>query len=204
MIQPRRASRGGEEHDHFQVQIYLEDIEPRIWRRILLPKKMTLHELHRIIQLSFDWYDYHLYSFRIGEDNYEAPDEEAEGLDSTKARLDRLGLGPGDKLEYVYDWGDEWRHIVEFEEPEGEPDLDWLPTVAGGARRAPPEDCGGPNGYSEILDALRKPFEDLEEWEQERIEWLGPDFDPDEFSLAQARHALLLVSAWGTLKRKQR
>ena len=159
--------------------------------------------MHRIIQLLFDWYDYHLYSFQVGEEHYEAPDDEAEGLDSTKARLDRLGLGPGDRLEYVYDWGDEWRHVVEIEEPEGNPDLDWLPMVVAGARRGPPEDCGGPHAYTEMLAALGTPIGELEEWVREKIEWLGDGFDPEEFSLAQAGHDLMLVSAWGTLKRKR-
>lgn len=202
MIQPRREGRP-KGADHYQVLIYLDEIEPRIWRRVLLRRTTTLHELHRIIQMLFDWYDYHLYRFEVGDDQYEVPDEEAEGLDSTKVRLDQLGVGPGDRLGYVYDWGDDWRHIIEIEEPQHNPDPDWLPMVLGGARRGPPEDCGGAHAYSDLLAALEKPFEDLEDWEQEQVEWIGEDFDPEEFSPAQARHDLMLSSAWGTLKRKR-
>jgi len=189
--------------DHYQVLIYLDEIEPRIWRRVLLQRTTTLHELHRIIQMLFDWYDYHLYRFEIGADQYEAPGEEAEGLDSTKARLDQLGLEPGSRLEYVYDWGDDWQHIIEIEEPEHSPDPGWLPMVLEGARRGPPEDCGGAYAYSELVAALDKPLETLEDWVREKVEWIGADFDPEEFSATQARHDLMLSSAWGTLNRKR-
>ena len=53
-----------------------------------------------------------------------------------------------------------------------------------GARNCPPEDCGGPWGYSELLDALGNPdhprHDELTEW----LEWIGlTDFDHDFFDL---------------------
>jgi hypothetical protein len=78
-----------------------------------------------------------------------------------------------------------------------------LPWVVDGARRGPPEDCGGPNRYSENQWLMNRPFEDLDEDDQETVEWLGDDFDPEEFSLAQARHDLMLASAWGILERER-
>jgi hypothetical protein len=201
--QPLERERRPAATDHFQLLIYLDEVEPRIWRRVLVRRQTTLHELHRIIQLLFDWYDYHLYLFEIGGEQYEAPDEEAEGHDSTKARLDRLGLQPGDRVAYVYDWGDDWRHVIEIEEPQHHPDADWLPLVMGGARRGPPEDCGGRGAYAELVRALAQPYEDLEDEERATVDWAGEDFDPEEFSLAQARHSLMLASAWGTLRRKR-
>jgi hypothetical protein len=183
--------------------VSLAEIEPSIWRSVLVRANVTLHELHRTIQMLFQWYDYHLYRFEIGDRGFEAPDDEAEGEDSTRARLDRLGLRAGDTFEYTYDFGDDWRHLVEVEALESVSDQAWLPWVLDGARRGPPEDCGGPYRYSEVQWLPQQPFEDLDEDDQEMMEWLGEDFDPEEFSLAQARHDLMLASAWGILKRKR-
>ena len=186
-----------------RLRVSLAEIEPAIWRSVLVRADTTLHELHRAIQVMFQWYDYHLYRFEIGERKFEAPDEETEGEDSTRARLGRLGLGAGEAFEYTYDFGDDWRHIVEVEALEDVNDEAWLPWVVDGARRGPPEDCGGPYRYSEIQWLVKQPLEDLEQDDRDTVEWLGEDFDPEEFSLAQTRHDLLLASAWGILKRKR-
>ena len=47
-----------------------------------------------------------------------------------------------------------------------------------GRRACPPEDCGGPWGYADILEALADP---AHERHTELTEWLGGEFDPDAF-----------------------
>ena len=42
--------------------------------------------------------------------------------------------------------------------------------------RCPPEDCGGPWGYAELLEAIKDP---THERHAELTEWIGDDFDPD-------------------------
>ena len=79
------------------LRITLEDIEPPIWREIALLDTTTLPELHRIGQLAFQWYDYHLHQFTIGADRYIIRDEELEdfGLSTRSAlgvTLSQLGL----------------------------------------------------------------------------------------------------------------
>ena len=182
-----------------RLRVSILEIEPTIWRSVLVKADIGLHELHRVIQMLFQWYDYHLYRFDIGERGFEAPDEESEGEDSTRAMLSLLGLRTGDTFEYTYDFGDDWRHLIEVEGIETLSDRALLPWVLDGARRGPPEDCGGPYRYSEIQWLRQRPFEDLDEDDQETVEWLGEEFDPEEFSLAQARHDLMLASAWGIL-----
>ena len=43
-----------------RLRITLQDIDPPIWRTVIFPRNATLHELHRAIQVLFDWYDCHL------------------------------------------------------------------------------------------------------------------------------------------------
>jgi hypothetical protein len=185
-----------------RLRITLDGIDPPIWREVIFPRSSTLHELHRAIQVLFDWYDYHLYQFEIDGRRFEAPDVEAEGEDSTRAKLSKLVSGPGQVLEYTYDFGDNWLHLIEVLDVSVRADPGWIPYLVNGSRPGPVEDSGGVSGYQRLIEAARSPYEDLDEEDRSFVDWAGPHFDPDAFSLAQARHALLLSAAWGSLRRR--
>ena len=82
-------------------------------------------------------------------------------------------------LLYVYDCGDDWQHVVMYEGPAPRERGATYPRCVSGARRCPPEDCGGPHGYAELLDAIRDP---THERHDELVDWLGGPFDPDVFT----------------------
>jgi hypothetical protein len=184
----------------YEILIRLAEVDPPIWRRLIVSSGMTLHELHRTIQLIFSWYDYHLYEFQFGGARYEAPGPEAEGQDATRVTLADLRLSKGAELHYVYDFGDEWLHIIEIERMRVRSDGVELPWLADGERQGPPEDCGGPLGYSQLLESFNTPLEDLPDEARDKASWAGLNFDPEEFIVDQARHALTLATAWGALK----
>jgi hypothetical protein len=52
-----------------------------------------------------------------------------------------------------------------------------------GQNACPPEDVGGPYGYSHFLDAIADPEN---EEHDSYLEWVGGPFDPAEFDLASA------------------
>lgn len=183
-----------------ELRISLADIEPPIWRHVRVPNTYTLEQLHRVIQLLFGWLDYHLYSFEVGERLIEPPYEEAEGEDSTTVRLADLGLEKGARFTYTYDFGDNWVHEIVVEDvhiftPMDEEDERLLPEFHGGQRAGPPEDCGGPWGYGDMLEALRNP--DHPEHEHYRL-WAG-EYDPELFDTRMARNNLLLAAVWGAI-----
>lgn len=184
-----------------RLRITLDGIDPPIWREVVFPRNATLHELHRAIQILFDWYDYHLYSFELDGRRFEAPHVEADGEDSTKAKLSKLITGPGQVFEYTYDFGDNWVHRIEVEDVSVAAAPGWIPHLVDGARRGPPEDCGGVYGYQRLIETRETPYADLDEEDRSFVDGAGDDFDPEDFSLSQARHALLLSAAWGSLKR---
>ncbi len=62
-----------------------------------------------------------------------------------------------DRFEYVYDMGDDWRHQIEIECVEHAEPGGVYPELRGGARRCPPEDCGGVPGYHEFLKMIAAP-----------------------------------------------
>lgn len=181
---------------HLQLRIWLDEIEPQIWRRVLVSTETSLHELHRIIQMLFEWYDYHLYEFAIGDLRYQEPDPEAEDRpkDSTRARLRNLKLAVGDEFTYLYDFGDDWVHRIRVEAVRENVDEGWTPLVIAGERRGPPEDCGGTAGFERFLEAIRDPADPEHD---DYVTWVGADYDPDLLDLRTVRHAVLLSSAWG-------
>jgi Plasmid pRiA4b ORF-3-like protein len=168
-----------------QIRVSLARIEPAIWRRLIVPIGFHLGQLHRVIQAAFGWWDYHLHEFRIGGLSYrdaEVCEPEFEGdarsFDESAVRLLDFDRGEDLRLLYVYDFGDDWEHVVEFERLLA---LDPKPRTANcidGARARPPEDVGGVNGYADFLDIIADP-ENPEHRETKR--WAGGHFDPEWF-----------------------
>jgi hypothetical protein len=60
----------------YQLKISLRDIEPLIWRRVQVWEDTRLPKLHRVLQLLFNWEDYHLHDFLVGQRVYSVPSEE--------------------------------------------------------------------------------------------------------------------------------
>ena len=67
--------------------------------------------------------------------------------------LEELGLRRGSRFTYTYDFGDSWVHEIRVEEAQPSRQDSFLPRVIDGARRGPPEDCGGIRGYQELVRA---------------------------------------------------
>jgi len=172
----------------FQFKITLLDINPAIWRRIQVPD-CTLVDLHEYIQAAFGWWNYHMHQFDIDGERYSqpAPDGDDFGMDfkdETDVLLSKLipKSGRPSRWIYEYDFGDGWRHEVLFEGfPPADPKAKY-PLCVEGERACPPEDCGGPWGYTDYLAAIRDP---KHEQHEEMLEWRGP-FDPEAFDVKKA------------------
>ena len=100
----------------YQLKVTLEDIEPPIWRRILVKGDVTLFKLHRIIQLAMGWEDYHLHEFMVGEECYAIPSPEdpwpMEMKNEKRAKLSKVAPAERSSFVYEYDLGDSWRHDI--------------------------------------------------------------------------------------------
>jgi hypothetical protein len=172
----------------YQFKITLHDVKPAVWRRIQIPD-CTLVDLHEYIQAAFGWWNYHLHQFDIDGERYSqpAPDGDDFGMefkDETDVLLSKLipKSGRPSRWIYEYDFGDGWRHEVLFEGfPPADPKAKY-PLCVEGERACPPEDCGGPYGYSDYLAAIADP---QHEQHEEMLEWRGP-FDPSAFDAKKA------------------
>lgn len=104
-----------------------------------------------------------------------------------EVRLAGLLRKPGDRLTYVYDFGDSWEHEVQLEKvAETEPGVAY-PRCIAAERACPPEDCGGIPGYEMLLEALADPEHPDHD---EMREWLGGGFDPEEVDLDRINREL--------------
>lgn len=166
----------------YQIKITLRDSKPPIWRRVELPAAITLSQLHQVIQAAMGWYDSHLHQFVVGEDYYGVPDPEdfREVRDERRVKFNQILTEPKQKLVYEYDFGDNWQHIVLLEKiVSPEPGVTY-PRCTAGKRACPPEDVGGVWGYDSFLEAIRDPANPEHE---EMLDWVGGEFDPEEFDL---------------------
>lgn len=170
----------------YQVRVSLFDIEPEVWRRIIVPADIKLGKLSLVIQAAMGWTNSHLHQFKVGPVRYSDPrfELEIDHEDETKVRLQHIvPISPGSFI-YEYDFGDSWNHVVVVEEEwPAEIDERELPCCVNGARACPPEDVGGSIGYGEFLEAFLDPgHEDHEQM----VTWAGDEFDPEAFDVEEA------------------
>jgi hypothetical protein len=142
-----------------RLHIQVDDIEPTIWRRVEVPLNATLKALHEVIQAVMLFEGYHLFQFEIGDRRYGSPDPEWDDdmSDARNIRLDAILARGESRFTYIYDFGDDWRHTIVVEEVVAANPMADYPRFVDGARRAPPEDVGGPPGFEEFLMVVADP-----------------------------------------------
>jgi hypothetical protein len=183
---PKRAvskqrSAGGGADCVYQVKITLNGIKPPIWRRVQVLDD-SLADLHNVIQTCMGWEDYHLHVFVIGGQHYGLPDQwqDPDIGDSRKVKLSHLVAQDVKKFRYTYDMGDTWEHTIVIEKTVPAEAGVQYPHCIAGQRACPPEDCGGPWTYADFLEAIQNPQHPRH---QDRIEWIGGEFDAEAFDL---------------------
>jgi hypothetical protein len=189
--EPRASSISRHQGTLWSLRASIDDSHPPIWRRVIVSKSMTLHQLHAVMQRIFSWQDYHLYQFAVRGETYAAPDDESEDLDATKVTLSSLGLAASMQFNYLYDFGDDWAVTVLIEaEPDEEPAT--IPWLLDGSRAGPLEDSGGISRYNQLVLAWESVQRDVDIGpdDEEMLEWAGPDFDPTTFRLEAIRESL--------------
>jgi len=146
------------------VELELESV---CRRRIVVPLSYTFQQLHLGLQTLFCWQDYHLHDFWI--ERY--PDERLKytligfpreyEYEGETTRMDKdvhlSEIFPAyDHIIYNYDFGDDWIHHIRLIRIVEDYDTN-SPVCLSGEGDAPPEDVGGPGGYTEMLQILSDP-----------------------------------------------
>ncbi len=186
-IKPRQA---------FELKVALRNLQPLVWRQLLVADTTSLNMLHAIIQDAMGWQSYHLYRFQVGKKVFEAPDPESEGEDARAVTLGALGLKRAQLLEYTYDFGDDWVHDITVVTVTSINPDQFYPVCTGGARACPPEDSGGPFSYADLIRILQNP-EDPQY--AQYADWMPEGFNPECFDLRATNRILMLAFARGAV-----
>ena len=186
-----------------RLRITLDEVTPTVFRRIEVPLGLCLDDLHLVIQAAMGWENGHLYEFRSGHAAWGILDEDPgwrlgdgprAAHNATLAEL--IGQAKRKSFKYLYDFGDDWEHTVTVEKlAEADPAARY-PRLLAAKGACPPEDCGGPWGYADYLDAICNPAHANH---REMINWRGPGFDPDDANETGIRkHLDRLAASLGT------
>jgi len=182
----------------YQFKITLKDTKPPIWRRIQVPETFTFWDLHFTIQDAMGWFNFHLHDFNIKdpitnesiligkpqEDIFFKTKKELPGWEEKIA--DRF-YKENISAIYTYDFGDNWEHDIELEKILSKKEDIKYPICLAGKLACPPESCGGIPGYYHLLEIMNdKCHEDYESM----IDWLGGEFDPEEFNPDDVRFSI--------------
>jgi len=173
----------------YQIKVTLNESKPPIWRRIMVAGDATLEKLHYVLQVAMGWTNSHLHQFIVGQTVFGQPhpDYGLEMRDERRVKLGQIAPGEGFTFRYEYDFGDSWLHNLLVEKVlEPEPGQQY-PVCVKGERACPPEDVGGVWGYEGFLEAIGDP--DHPEHE-DYLEWIGGEFDAEEFDLDAVNEAL--------------
>ena len=129
-----------------------------MWRRVLVPADVTLGDLHEVIQQAMGWDDYHMHLFSVGGQEDGSPDRELGHASDRNVLLSQVFSGPGDRLGYTYDYGDDWEHDIVLEETRSAGPEEPYRSCVAGKGACPPEDCGGVWGYAGLKEILADPL----------------------------------------------
>lgn len=178
----------------YQLHVALKDVDPPIWRRIIISEDASLEDLHVAVQLSMGWENVHLHEFRIGDIRYrpssiaiDTPFEEGE--DTSSSLLKALNLKMGSKIDYLYDFGDGWKHQIVVEDILVSQDNIEYPVCIAGERACPMEDCGGAIQFTDLLKGIEDPKHPRH---AEATKMFGKDFDFDYFDTHETNELLRL------------
>ena len=143
------------------------------------------------------WTDSHLHEFQLPKGGalflpkYALDElEDGKAEDENSVVFHEVCARVKDRLMYTYDFGDFWEHDIVVEKIVKLKEGERVPVCLNGKNSCPPEDCGGPPGYENFVEIISDP--EHEEFE-ETVEWVGGNFDPEEFDLSEVNRGVFAV-----------
>lgn len=177
------------------LRVQMQDVtKPPMWRELKIPADFTFYQLHRAIQKVCGFENAHLWCFQsnntynhelsigLPTDSYEMGLEDCTH-DARETGITAFLSKKGQKLVYVYDFGDDWRfsiNVINVSSRDGE--------VAECTRwksdMQPIEDCGGVWSYLNMRLAWKEQDSLTKSQKKELANALGYDsFDDLKYVL---------------------
>ncbi|MDI3526055.1 MAG: hypothetical protein PWR03_238 [Tenuifilum sp.] len=150
------------------VKLTIVNSRPEIYRVIRVPEGLSLQLFHEVIQATFEWTNVNSHFFKLGDTIIK--NEEEKSINLVKDESSRF--------YYVYDFADFWTISIDFLAISNGDNK--TPICIEGKRKSPPEDSGGIVNYTEVVELLKRHKEGERKYPL-IADWLGEDFDPEEF-----------------------
>ncbi|MCW4781002.1 plasmid pRiA4b ORF-3 family protein [Enterobacter chuandaensis] len=167
----------------YLLKITLNGVTPSIWRTFTVPADISLDRLHDVIQIVMGWDDSHLHQFTFKKRVFTEFPSSIEDEDESEVRLSELLTKRKNTLTYTYDFGDDWEHTLFLEDSDFKPaGPDMLFECFAGENTCPPEDCGGSYQYQRMIDAMKNPAKNPQDFEEySEVLDIADNVTPDDF-----------------------
>ena len=167
----------------YQFKIELRQVDTPVFRRFIVPASIPFKRFHHVIQEVMGWKNIHLYEFVFKKEPVVFTND-YKGLEEYKFYKKKMKdfkhkpeyaqfilkmplksvnninidhyIEKHPKFKYVYDFHDNWKHIVTLEEVIEDYPYKY-PTCLEIEGHCPPEFVGGSKGYNHFLDVWHNP-----------------------------------------------
>jgi hypothetical protein len=171
------------------LKITLRHTLPRVWRRLTVPANISLVRLHVVIDTAMGWTTSLPHYFADADGTtYSTGGRSATMKDENKTALGSILTAVGDEMTYNLGYEEDWEHEVKLESlGRGRKNSSGI-KCTGGERQCPPDGCGGPLGFKDLLENLSIDRALLSAKAARR--WDERNFDPTYFDLSPVNAAL--------------
>lgn len=207
----------------YQLKVTLE--HTGVWRRLLVDEEISFYQLHELMQIAFDWDDYHLHQFAIKDipedkmeekgdysryTGYRASDVATIGsrefdngwsdlyYDEQEETLGDWLYVEKDSCVYTYDFGDDWRHRIVLEKMIAPSENVLYPVCIKAVKEAPEEDSRGKWGDQEEEEVEEVDGELIMSEINERISEYAYSLNGPDFT-ERMREAMDEATLWSRL-----
>ena len=136
----------------YQLHVYLRQISPLIWRRILVRSDSTIADLHYTLQIAFGWSDSYLHQFIIRGKRYGISRDGGVIFSDNpyKTELKDFHFRNRERFLYEYNFFSHWEYEIRVEKTVPLNPKKTYPFCVNGSRAAPPENCAGPWAFMSL------------------------------------------------------
>ncbi len=144
----------------YKINISLNTVEPKVWRQAIIPADITFRRLSAILNDIIGWMGENLFTLMAPDgqsvsgmpdgSEVDLPAGMIPGMEQRIQTIDTM-FDSNEELLYIYNLSEPWEHRILIEECIPDYPADY-PCVIEGEGACPPESCGGPVRFMEIMN----------------------------------------------------
>lgn len=182
-----------EEYDYTLINVKINNLEPTVYRRVVVPEDISLDRLSDVILVLFNWEDYESCSFKIKNTYYVNP-LFYMGDDETAENINQFRLNQVTKLKSKFKmYYENWEIGILVEKTKFyNAELEEIYCLSG-ANYPPPSYIDDISHYYRLLEAYENPEDDLH---QRSRKIFGENFDKTLFTIDSYNFLLSRFTEW--------